>query len=473
MDATARADTRVAVIGAGMTGIASALELARAGLSVDLYEARDHLGGLSDTYSWDGITWDRFYHVILSADNRLLALIDELGLTQELRWKETRTGFFKNGRLVSMSSIGDFLTFPFLSYWQKFRLGLGILASSRLKNADKLDRIYVREWLTKMFGRRVYERIWDPLLRSKLGAARNTTSAAFMYATISRLYGARDGESKTERMGYVRGGYARILDAARSRLEELGVRIHVDCRVEGVSSRPSEDGGTSTVTVQTGRTGDAYHSALLTVPAPTARSLAAPQHDDGPYWTTMANVHYLGVVCLLVVLDRRASDYYVTNLLDTSLPFTGIVEITNIVDPAEFRDRHLVYLPKYVTSDDPVLSMPDEDISAEFLRGLRAVHPDLPAEAILHTRLFRERYVQPLQGVNYLDQTRGIRTPIPGVYIANTSMLYNCTLNNNAAIGLAQEAAVLIATDAEAPRESDAAPADGRWQRTRSGNAGA
>ncbi|MFO7780490.1 MAG: FAD-dependent oxidoreductase [Spirochaetia bacterium] len=54
-------DTRTAVIGGGITGITAALRLAQAGHSVDLFEARDHLGGLSDTYSWDGGTWDRFY----------------------------------------------------------------------------------------------------------------------------------------------------------------------------------------------------------------------------------------------------------------------------------------------------------------------------------------------------------------------------------------------------------------------------
>ena len=48
----------VAIVGGGMTGITAAIRLAEAGHSVDLYEARDHLGGLSDAYSWDGLTWD-------------------------------------------------------------------------------------------------------------------------------------------------------------------------------------------------------------------------------------------------------------------------------------------------------------------------------------------------------------------------------------------------------------------------------
>ncbi len=426
-----------------MTGITAAIRLAEAGHSVDLYEARDHLGGLSDAYSWDGLTWDRFYHVVLSTDERLLRLLRELGLADRIFWRQTKSGFFGDGRLASMSSIGDFLTFPFLSLWQKFRLGLGILLCIGIKDADKLDRLYVREWLMRVFGRRVYERIWDPLLRSKLGEARHQTSAAFIWATITRLHGARSGESKTEQMGHVRGGYATILAAIAGRLESLGVRVRIGAPVDAVE--PSE-GGEGRVKLRSGYGSESYDKVLLTVPAPAVLRITGRSVSDGPYWRALADAHYLGVLCLFVVLDRRLSPYYVTNLLDASLPFTGIIETTNIADTADFDGRHLVYLPKYVSADDPLLFEPDQAVTEALLAGLRKVHPELPAEAVLHTRLFRELHVQPLQEVSYLDQARGIQTPIHGIYLANSTMLYNSTLNNNAAIALA-ESAVEVMTD--------------------------
>ncbi len=425
----------IAVVGGGMTGIAAALRLAREGHTVDLYEARDHLGGLSDAYSWEGVTWDRFYHVVLSTDEKLVDLISDLGLGDEFFWRETRSGFYGDGKLVSMSSMGDLLTFPFLTLWQKFRLGLGILTSIGIKDADKLDRVYVREWLTRVFGRRVYERIWDPLLRSKLGEARNKTSAAFIWATITRLYGARSGEAKTEQMGHVKGGYAMILRATEARLRELGVTVKTGNRVQTV--RPGAGGG---VDLTADTFAGHYEQVLLTVPAPEVLRLTGMDAEAGAYWRALAEVNYLGVLCLFTVLDRRLSPYYVTNLLDKSLPFTGIIEVTNITDPAEFGGRHLVYLPKYVTADDPLVNASDDEVTETLLNGLRKVHPDLPPEAVLHTRLFRERHVQPLQEVNYLDQTRGIKTPVDGVYLANSTMLYNSTLNNNAAITLAERA---------------------------------
>jgi protoporphyrinogen oxidase len=431
----------VAIIGGGMTGITAAIRLAEAGHPVDLYEARDHLGGLSDAYGWDGVTWDRFYHVVLSTDERLLRFLRELGLGDRLFWRQTKSGFYGDGKLVSMSSMLDFLAFPFLSLWQKFRLGTGILRSIAIKDADRLDRLYVSEWLTRVFGRRVYERIWDPLLRSKLGEARHQTSAAFIWATIARLYGARSGESKTEQMGHVRGGYATILAAVAARLDGLGVRLHLGAPVDAVAPRASDGAG---MTLRSGNQSYSYDKVLLTVPAPEVLRLTGRSGADGPYWKALADVRYLGVLCLFVVLDRGLSPYYVTNLLDTSLPFTGIIEATNIVDPSDLGGHHLVYLPKYVSADDPLVSQTDEAVAEALLAGLRKVHPELPAAAVLHTKLFRESRVQPLQEVNYLDQTRGIQTPIPGLYLANSTMLYNSTLNNNAAVALAESAAEVM-----------------------------
>jgi protoporphyrinogen oxidase len=242
-------------------------------------------------------------------------------------------------------------------------------------------------------------------------------------------------------MGHVRGGYRTILDAVEKRLAELGVLVHTGTAVAAVS--PTSKGATK-INVHTQKSEESFDKVLLTVPAPDILRLTGRAASDGAYWKSLADVKYLGVICLLVVLDRRVSPYYVTNLLDKSLPFTGIIEATNIVDPAELGGRHLVYLPKYVVADDPLFAESDEAITTMLLDGLRKVHPEVPVEAIIHTRLFRERYVQPLQEVNYLDRTRGIQTPVPGVYLANSTMLYNSTLNNNAVISLADRAVAIM-----------------------------
>ena len=189
----------IAVVGGGISGLAAASELAKPGsFRVVLFEKEARLGGLSGYHEWRDISFDRFYHVILSTDRHLLAYIREIGLDSGLFWRTTRTGFFAQSRLTSLSSVTDYLKFPFLKPMEKLRLGAGILFAAHLVKSGQLDGLTAPEWLEKTFGREVFLKIWNPLLRSKLGEAAGSAPAAFIQATIKRLYGARSVWKKRE-----------------------------------------------------------------------------------------------------------------------------------------------------------------------------------------------------------------------------------------------------------------------------------
>jgi protoporphyrinogen oxidase len=448
MDQTRNDKKSIAVVGGGMMGIAVSLELARGGrFDITLFEKNAVLGGLSTSFAWEDVVWDKFYHVVLSTDTALLAFIDQLGLSSDLFWQETRSGFYSAGRLVSLSSISDFIRFPFLSPFDKLRLALGIMYSGRIRNATRLDRLFVRQWLTRLFGRRVYEKIWDPLLRSKLGEARERTSASFIHATIQRLYGARSGDGKKEQMGHVQGGYHRILGEAERRLRESGVKVlvnrEVSSLVENSGKRSRIGSGTRPLRLAACSGELDFDTVILTVPCPEVLRIVHPDHDNA-YWQSLQHVEYLGVICVLLVVSKKVSPYYVINLLDKDLPFTGVIEATNVIPPHNVGGKHLVYLPKYVTADDPLWARDDEWICDQFEQELLRMFDHLSAGDILHRRVFREKHVQPLQQVNTLDRSIGFETPVKNVFLVNTSMIYNSTLNNNAVVELAHRMAQFV-----------------------------
>ena len=217
----------VAVVGGGVLGLALARRLARAGHTVTVYEGASQAGGLASPAPIGQYEWDRFYHVILQSDSRLLQLLAELGLCDRLHWGTTRTGFFVDGRLLSLSSSWDYLRFPALSLWDKARLARTILRASRVEDPRPLETIGAEAWLRRWSGDRVVDRLWLPLLRSKLGENYRRASAAFIWATIARLYAARRSGQKREQFGYVDGGYRTILAALVRRVAEDGASTAV------------------------------------------------------------------------------------------------------------------------------------------------------------------------------------------------------------------------------------------------------
>ena len=231
------------IVGGGILGMTLALRLRTLGHRVTLLEAGESLGGLATPWMIGDITWDRHYHVILLSDAHLRALLAELGLADELRWSQTRTGFYTDGRFYSMSTALEFLGFPPLNLIEKFRLGFTILYASRIRDWKSLERVSVGDWLQRLSGRGTTEKIWLPLLRAKLGDSYKRTSAAFIWTTINRMYAARRSGLKQEMFGYVKGGYARILDRYTQVLQERGVvhalvRERAEALVDAGGDRP-------------------------------------------------------------------------------------------------------------------------------------------------------------------------------------------------------------------------------------------
>ena len=434
--------TSVGILGGGITGLATAFYLLRAGMKVTVVEGRPQLGGLATYFNFGPFSWDKFYHCILTSDAPLLQLIDDLGLTSEMRWTETKVGFFADQKLYSMSSSMDFLRFPPLNLWQKARLAAGIIYTSRIKDGRALEQHLASEWLTKIFGEQNYRKMWGPLLKCKLGSCREEASASFIWSTIARLYSTREkNSSQKEKLGYVRGGYRTVFLRLVEEIKRMGGVILTDTPVQKVISAPT--GGIDFFTKD-----QCLHfdRAVATIPS---RPLvdAAPQLATD-YARKMTEIKYLGIVCFVLVLKRKLSPYYVTNLTDEGLPFTGIIEMTNLISGEETAGRHLVYLPKYTAPGDPLFNETESEIWQLFWKGVKQVFPDLKESDIEQRFLFRERYVQPVPVLHYTDLVPETSTNVEGLYVANTTQIINSTLNNNAMVKIARHAVELVLQDA-------------------------
>ncbi|MEO8398739.1 MAG: NAD(P)/FAD-dependent oxidoreductase, partial [Ignavibacteriaceae bacterium] len=375
-----------AIIGGGMLGMTLAHRLSKEN-EVHLFEAGKNVGGLASAWKLDNIIWDKFYHVILLSDSYLRKILEEIGLEKELNWVETRTGFYTDGKLYSMSNSLEFLKFPPLNLIDKLRLGFTIFYASKVKDWKKLEQIPVEKWLRKLSGNNTFEKIWLPLLRAKLGETYSKTSAAFIWATIQRMYAARKSGLKKEMFGYVSGGYARILEKFNEVLIKESVSIKTDHAAKKIESKSD---GKVTIEFQNGVV-EEFDEVIITVPSPIAKNIC-PQLSEYEK-EKIDGIQYLGVICASVLLKKPISNFYVTNITDANVPFTGIIEMSALVDKKNFNSNSLVYLPKYLTPDDEWFKLSDVEIEQKFLSKILEMYPQLKVTDILNFKIARAKYV--------------------------------------------------------------------------------
>lgn len=423
---------RIAIVGGGMLGMTMAHRLAQLGQEVTLLEAAPTLGGLASAWSLGAVTWDRYYHVTLLSDSNLRRLLGEIGLEQEMKWVETKTGFYSQGQLYSMSNSVEFLKFPPLTLIEKLRLGLTIFYASKIRNWKRLEKLSVARWLRRWSGKGTFEKIWLPLLRAKLGEAYKTTSAAFIWAHINRMYKARRTGLKKEMFGYVPGGYGRILDRFAQVLEQQGVEIV--CSAPVVEARSTSAGGV-TLQFTSGQTRE-FDKVVFTIPSP-AISQACPQFTPQEH-EQLRRIEYLGIVCASVLLKEPLSPYYVTNITDTWVPLTAVIEMTTIVDRAELGGCSLVYLPKYLAPGDPAFNDPDEVIEERFLSTLEKMYPHFSRDQVLAFRISRTRSVMAIPTLGYSGHLPPMQTSVPGIFAINSSHIVKGNLNVNETIEIAE-----------------------------------
>lgn len=424
---------RFGIIGAGMLGLSMAYRLRQMGHDVTLIEASPSLGGQTGTWTLGDIVWDRHYHVISPQDAHLLKLLDELGLTPKLAWQRTKTGFYARGCLHSMSNIAEFLRFPVLSPLDKFRLGLTILRASSLRDISRFEQETSVSWLTRWSGRRTTENLWTPLLQSKFGDRYGALSAAFIISTIKRMYGARQGESKQEMFGYVRGGYETILTTLHRRLSEMRVSFRLSSPVKTITS----EGGEVTVEMAEGMK-HSFDRVVITAAAPLVAKMC-PQLSEAEK-QLYGHLPYLGIVCASMLTDTPLSDYYVTNIVDRDVPFTGVIEMSALVNRQEFNGHALVYLPRYAESGDSLFTRSDADVQEQYFSALERMYPHFNRRDVRAFQVSRVRHVMPIPTPEHQKRSLPIRTSCNGVFTLSTGNITEGVLTVNKVMALAEQA---------------------------------
>ena len=441
----------VAVVGGGFAGLSAAMTAARGGAKVVLLEAEHSLGGLGGTFAFeDGVEVEKFYHHWFTNDVFVPRVVDELGMTGDVVTMPSRTGMYLNGRIWSLSTPLDLLRFTALPLSDRIRLGLSTLRVRKVQDWHAIEHLTIREWLEPLCGKRAYERVWEPLVRSKFGKYADEITAVWMWKKLV-LRGSTRGSAGQEQLAYFKGGFGRLAAAIGADVGKNGGEVRLGEAVLGV-----ETDGDRVTGLRTSR-GTVEADRYVFTPS---LSIVADVFDEvvPPEWlASLRRVAYLGNICLVLRLTRSLSDTYWLNVNDPGFPFVGVIEHTNFEPPESYGGRHIVFLSKYLPESDALYQMADEDVLGFAVPHLQRMFPDFKREWVTNHHVWRARFSQPIAEPHYSRLLPAEQTPLDNVLITSMAQIYPEDRGTNYAIRegrrVAREMVAVMPAEASAKAE--------------------
>jgi protoporphyrinogen oxidase len=292
--------------------------------------------------------------------------------------------------------------------------------------------------MRRTVGERAYNVLWRPLLISKFGERHyRDVNMAWMWA---RLY------KRTASLGYFEGGFQAFVDLLVERIEKQGGTVLLDSPVRGVRRAEREDPepveGGIRLTVSAG---DVEHEAVVATVSPQTMLELTPELT-GPDASKLRELESMGAVALVLALERGLTgEHYWINLpKGTDIPFMGLVEHTNYISSEHYGGDHLVYCGDYLPPGHPYFDYDKNQLLETYLPGLGRINPSFHPDWVRASWMFAETYAQPVPLVNHSSNIPALRTPLPGLWVANMSQIYPWDRGSNYAVEMGRRVARLV-----------------------------
>lgn len=402
----------IAVLGAGPMGLAVAYQLARDGHRPVVFEADDRIGGMAACFDFGGIDIERYYHFHCISDHAFLAMLEELGIADRMRWVETKMGYWYQNRLQPWGNPLALLRFRGLSLVAKFRYGLHAFACTRRNDWKALDQLEATGWIKRWVGAEAYEVLWRRLFDYKFFDYAGNLSAAWIWSRIRRI-GRSRYDLFREKLGYLEGGSNTLLQAMRNAIEEKGGVIRLRAPVSRIVIEAGQIRG-----IEVGGQFEPFDRVISTVPMPYIPRIAPDLPPE--LLEQYRSLKNIAVVCVIARLKRPLTENFWLNVNDPDMDIPGLVEYTNLRPLGQ----HIVYVPYYIPGEHPGYAEPDAVFLDKVKAYLLRINPALTADDILEMRASRYRYAQPICEPGFLERLPPAKTPVEGLWIADTSYYY-------------------------------------------------
>ncbi|OGG04230.1 hypothetical protein A2Z33_03710 [Candidatus Gottesmanbacteria bacterium RBG_16_52_11] len=429
---------KIAVIGGGFTGLSAALRLISAGHQVTLLEKEPVLGGLAHGFREAGWDWhlEFAYHHFFTNDASLIALAGSVGMERDLIIRRPVTATYVNGRMYQLDSPLSLLRFPVLPFTDRIRTGL-VLAGAKLNPFWRpLERYTAETVFRTLGGSLAWGTIWQPLLYGKFGELAPTVAASWLWARIRK---------RTTRLGYIRGGFQTLVVKMADLIRSSGGIIRTGSAVtriepeSGPGARPGFSVTGSGTPVRADR-------VLLTIPTPLVAKIV-PGMPPAYLRPAETIPHLHAHLLILETAEPILNSVYWLNINDRSFPFLAAVAHTNFMDRSHYGNRHLTYFGNYLPPDHAYLKMDKTQVIELYTPFIRRLEKKFSPAGIFRSFMFTGPFAQPVHQTGYSARIPHLKTPLPGMYLANMDSIVPWDRGTNYAVELGQTAAQTILQD--------------------------
>lgn len=423
---------RITVIGGGLLGLSIAYFLEKNGYGdITVFEKSRNLGGACSWLEIGSTTVDRFYHVIMAQDGRIFRFMDELGLQNAYGFTTTRMGIFDGIVSHPINTPGEFLRYPNMTLWNKIRLAYTLLYCRRYKDWRRLESLSVPDWLISIGGEENYRKMWEPIMRAKFGDSTDELTAVDMWARISRLSSSRRADL-SQKMAYIKGTPKTLIDRLEQRLAGKGIVI---AKGNGVRSMTVSNGRVDSLRLESGETilSDIY---VFAVPVPNFGILIPEGYSD--YKESLGQIEYLDNVCLILKLFRPLTPFYMLNIQDPEVPFTGIIGLSHIYPPGEFEGYSIFYISRYLRGNSNFFHKSKEKVLSLYLPHLKRINPEFDESWIAGYEISKGRNIEPFHRIEYSKYIPDMKTPFENCFLITTAQIYPDITVMNTSVNVAE-----------------------------------
>ncbi len=423
----------IAIIGAGIGGLAAAYDLRRAGYTVSVFEAANYTGGLAAGFKEPHWDWsvERFYHHWFTSDAAILSLIDELGLRDKLVIPSPKTVVYHKGSFYRLDSPLAALTFPGFNFVNMVRFGLVTVYLRYLASWRPLEKQLAAAWMRKWYGESVYQSLYEPMLQGKFGPHYQEVNMAWMWARL---------KTRTTRLMTFQGGFQAFCDLLAARVQAEGGSVHLSTAVQRIDPLPQ---GGVRLTMPDGQRD---FDACLSTTSPALMARLAPDLPPD-YLRGLLDLRSMGAVVLILSLREQLSregNYWYNLPKSAGYPFLALVEHTNFLKPEYFGGDHILYCGDYLDTDHEHFKLSKDELLARFIPGIARFNPDFKPEWIKNSWLFKTAYAQPIPLLEHSRNIPAIQTPLKGLYFASMSQVYPWDRGTNFAVEITRRSAQMI-----------------------------